>query len=1001
MLSGLRLSYRDRAVTAVNTNRLQALFAYLALHTGVLQSREHLAFLFWPDSTEAQARTNLRQLLHHLRSALPDGGEFITTDSQNILWRPTAEFAIDVVDFEKAAERAEEAAKAGNSATARRELESAARKYAGDFMPGLYDEWVEVERRRLRQKYSDVLGQLISMLERTGEFSSAIQYAERLLSMDPFCETTYQTLMHLHALKGDRAAALLVYHQCVTILRRELDTEPGPATRKLRDELTRQDVVPAGTPNVPAQSGATHFALTGRQREFDQLLEIWKAAERGRSSFVLVTGESGIGKTRLLEELRTWASRRGVSTAHARCYAAEGPLAYAPVADWIRSPVLRPVLSGLPSSQLSELVRVLPELLIEHPELGVPAPLNEGWQRHHFFEALARAILSGRQPLLLLIDDLHWCDPETLEWLRYLLRLEAKAQLLVAGTARSEELNDRHPLQFLMRELNREGGLTEIPLGLLSSKETAALAGQVSDKQLEAEFILELYRETEGNPLFVIESMRAGLLSSLPPKVHAVLSTRLAQLSPKAQDLTSLAACVGTSFTVELLAKASHSDEDGLVSLLDELWQRRILRLQGGDSYDFSHDKLREVAYAELSPARRQLYHRRIAESIGEISKNDTDAVSAELARHYEQAAMPARAVPLYYQAAKVSRRRYAETEAIGYLTRALRLVESFPPGMEHDQAELDLLIPLGLSLSLTQGYAAAEVGRVYARARMLCESNVGTKDQYFTVVWGSWVFHVVRGDLQISREMGTRLLQVAPEIGNSVLLSAAHFASGSSLFHLGQLAECREHFQKALAGTDSSDQPVYLTVFGPELGVFCLSYLSHVLWLLGDREQSLEYCRAALARAERVAHPFSAALALDYASILHQFRGDPAAATEKATECAVLCQKYGFSYYLAWTSIIRGWALAETGAAKDGVEQIQRGLADLAQQGAGLRSPYYQALLAHAFARAGDVNEALKCLSQALLIREKTGESWSDPLIHQLRATLLSSSPKNRKQPV
>src|ERR1051326_8977847 len=144
MLGGLKLSYRDRAVTAINTNRLQALFAYLALHTGTLQSREHLAFLFWPDSTEAQSRTNLRQLLHHLRSALPDGGEFITTDSQNILWRSTPEFAIDVADFEKAAARAMQAAKEGDAAASRKELEKAASLYGGDLMPALYDEWLEV-----------------------------------------------------------------------------------------------------------------------------------------------------------------------------------------------------------------------------------------------------------------------------------------------------------------------------------------------------------------------------------------------------------------------------------------------------------------------------------------------------------------------------------------------------------------------------------------------------------------------------------------------------------------------------------------------------------------------------------------------------------------------------------------------------------------------------------------------------------------------------------------
>ena len=214
MLGGLRLSYQDRAVMDVNTNRLQALFAYLALHAGTLQSRERLAFLFWPDSTEAQARTNLRQLLHHLRSALPDGGEFITADSQNILWLSTAEFAIDVSNFENAIDRAQEAARRGDSVTTRKELESAAQFYGGDFMPGLYDEWIEIERQRFRQKISDVLGQLISLLERTREFSSAIQYAERLLSLDPCCETSYQTLMRLHGL---RSSSVWILIQPITI----------------------------------------------------------------------------------------------------------------------------------------------------------------------------------------------------------------------------------------------------------------------------------------------------------------------------------------------------------------------------------------------------------------------------------------------------------------------------------------------------------------------------------------------------------------------------------------------------------------------------------------------------------------------------------------------------------------------------------------------------------------------------------------------------------------
>jgi DNA-binding SARP family transcriptional activator/predicted ATPase len=992
LLGGLRLTYSDQVVATISTNRLQALLAYLALHTGVLQSREHLAFLFWPDSTEAQARTNLRQLLHHLRSALPDGGQFIESDSQTILWRATADFAIDVTDFENAVARADEAAKKGDAVASREELETAAHLYNGDLLPGLPDEWAEQERNRLRQKCSDVLARLVALLEQAREFRSAILHAQRLLSLDSFCETSYQTLMRLHAMHGDRAAALLVYHQCATVLRRELDTEPGPATQKLLDQVTRQSFTASDHSNLSGKT-ATTPPLIGRQQEFNQLTEAWKAAQDGRASFALVTGESGIGKTRLADELLTWASRRGVQTAQAKCYAAEGRLAYAPVADWIRSPVLHPVLSSLATSQLSELVRVLPELLVERPELVVPSPLTESWQRYHFFEALARAILKGPRPLLLFVDDLQWCDQETMEWVHYMLRLEPMAQLLVVGAARIEDLDDRHPLRVLMRELDRYGCAIEIPLDALNSKDTASLAAQVSGKQLDAEWISQLYRETQGHPFFVIESVRATGLSSnnLPPKIHALLNARLAQLSPKAHELTLMAACIGRPFTVELLTAASPSDDDTLVSWLDELWQRRIIRLQGDDSYDFTHDKLREVAYAELSPARRQLNHRRIAESIVKVSKADPDAVSAELALHYEQAGMAAHAVPLYYRAAIVSQRRCAEHEAIAHLTRALRLIELSPHGAERDQTELDLLVSLGRSLFATQGWAAAEAGRVYAKARMLCESS-GTHDRnhYFPVLWGSWVFHGVRAEFDVSNEMAARLLHMAKDQDDPVVLAGAHFAMGAALFHVGEMHAARNHFQEAMPADKPSDKRLHLTAFGPEFGVFCLSYLAQIYWIVGERNQSEEYSRQALARAEQLAHPFSVVLALSYAAMLHQFRDEPAAAARLAEEAAALCGEYGFSYYLAWTTIIRGWSLAETGAAQEGVEQIQHGLKSFAEQGAAVRRPYYQTLLAQAYDRAGDLEMGWKCLSEALLLREKTGECWSDPLIHRTRAAFL-----------
>jgi predicted ATPase len=271
----------------------------------------------------------------------------------------------------------------------------------------------------------------------------------------------------------------------------------------------------------------------------------------------------------------------------------------------------------------------------------------------------------------------------------------------------------------------------------------------------------------------------------------------------------------------------------------------------------------------------------------------------------------------------------------------------------------------------------------------MLCLSNE-EKDHHYPVHMGSWVHHVVRADLQVAREMASRLLQTAYSPENTAMLAEAHFAMGCTLFHLGELAQSRKHFQEAMSGNESSDSPLQLTAFGPDLGVFSLSYLAQVLWLLGDADRSEDYRRQALARAERLAHPFTIALALDYVSMLHQFRNEPSPAAERAEECAVLCRQYGFSYYLAWTSIIRGWSLAEDGAAQEGVEQIQHGLTTLSKQGAGVRWPYYQTLLAQALGQAGDVETGLKRVSEALLVREKSGECWSDPMIHRVRAALL-----------
>jgi len=405
LLGDFRLVYDSTPVTSVNTARLQSLLAYLVLHRKAPQARHHLAFLFWPDSTEAQAHTNLRNLLYLLRQALPEADGFLHTDTQTLQWRAEAPFTLDVADFESALAQAEQAGQTGDQVALRTALEEAVDLYGGELLPSCYDDWILPERERLSQAFIGALERLILLLEEGRDYRAAIGYAQRLLRHDPLHEATYRRLMRLQALSGDRAGALRTYHTCVTVLQRELAVEPSAATRQAYERLLQADRLPAPPPAAPAGLAAV-WPLVGRHEEWAQLQAAWQAAAAGGPHFVLVKGETGIGKTRLAEELLQWADRQGIAQAKASCYAAEGGLAYAPVAAWLRALRLLPPLEPV---WRSEIARLLPELLVEQPDLPPPGPLTEAWQRRRFFEALARAILEGSQPLLLLMDaTMRW-----------------------------------------------------------------------------------------------------------------------------------------------------------------------------------------------------------------------------------------------------------------------------------------------------------------------------------------------------------------------------------------------------------------------------------------------------------------------------------------------------------------------------------------------------------------------------------------------------------------
>ena len=424
LLGEFSLNYDDTPLTTISTPRLQSLLTYLILHRDAPQARSHLAFCLWPDLPEARARANLRRQLHQLQHALPHADQFLAVDVNTIHWQTDGSFSLDVAEFEDAASHTH----------SRTDLQRAVELYGGDLVPGCYDDWIVSERERLKQILIEVLERLLQLATDERDYRAAIGYAQRLLQIDPVREEVHRRLINLHTLNDDRAAALRAYHTCVSMLQRELGVEPGPATREAYERLLNLEA-PVGV-----SLGAT-FPLVGRDREWAQLQSAWRTASAGHPQMAILIGEGGIGKTRLADELFTQVKRQGIHAAIAHCYSAEGTLAYAPVVAWLRAralPRLEPIW-------LIEIARLLPEVLVQHPDLPSPGPLTEAWQRQRLHEALARAMLGTGGPVLLWIEDLQWCDHDTLEWLHYLLRFDEQARLLVLGTLRPEEALSDHP----------------------------------------------------------------------------------------------------------------------------------------------------------------------------------------------------------------------------------------------------------------------------------------------------------------------------------------------------------------------------------------------------------------------------------------------------------------------------------------------------------------------------------------------------------------------------
>lgn len=712
LLGGIALLYGDELLPLPATCKARSLLAYLVTHRDRPCPREGLADLFWPDRPSDKARRSLSTALWQIRRVLPPG-KYLISDVQSVCFSPESAYWLDVAAFEQLLERepGELSGRGGEyfePSLGSVELppdvlawRQAMALYKGDFMEGFYDDWCLEERYRLEGLYLETLRRLVRAYEALARPRDALRYAELLLARDTLREDAHCTVVRLHAHLGNLGEAIRQAQWCRDVLRSELGVDLQPETVLLYDRILgsawrREAAEAAHQPTGPSPQSQLAYIIesppfVGREVEWQVLLDCWAQACSGQGGLMFVGGEAGVGKTRLVEELGQYIQQRGHRIVRGRCYEYECSLPHSLLADVLRNALAvadESVLDHLPDWQVAELTMLAPELAERFLSLPVLS-LSVDQQQERLFEALTLFLLdlARATPLLLVLEDLHWIGEAALAWLHYLARRLIKAPVLLISTYCLEGIGPTSPLLGLVLDLERERRAVRLDLNRLT-RETLSRWMVGADDSL----VSRVHRQTEGNPLFVLETLRSlfeeGRVSlvegqwvdapdlvalPVPVSVRQVVQRRVGRLSPRAREMVSIAAVAGQTFDFDVLQQVLGQDEGEMLEALDELLRYHLIRdgkMPSNGDYEFDHHLTREAIYLNLHYRRRRRFHRLVAEAM-ECLYVGRSGRAGEIAHHFESAVEVERALAWRVEAGEQARQSYRLREALAHFRQA------------------------------------------------------------------------------------------------------------------------------------------------------------------------------------------------------------------------------------------------------------------------------------------------------------------------------------------
>ncbi len=757
----------------------------------------------------------------------------------------------------------------------------------------------------------------------------------------------------------------------------------------------------------------------GREHEMALLLGRWHEATCGEGQVVLLCGEAGIGKSRMVRSLRDRLTEEDCQTIQFQCSPYHTNTALYPAITYLRQ------MAGLcgedtPSMQLQKLdalainsgiedrttVLLLADLLSIRADGQHPPPNVSSEKRKEMtLEALVQQLqrLAGRRPTLFIVEDAHWLDPTTMDLLtRIIDRIQAMQVLLVIAFR-----PDFRPVWV------GYGHVTFLTLSRLPRRHSVELlASMTRGKTLPLEVEQAILAKTDGVPLYIEELaesvLQSGLLAeeedsfslkaplkelSIPDSLQALLMERIDRLGP-AKDIIQMGATIGREFSYELLRETIDVTAGELENALHLLSASGLIFQEGdipGAKYLFKHTLIQDAAYNTLSKKSRRALHTRIAKALESRFAERVKTEPELLAYHYEQAGLIGPAIEYWSRAAQRDVARSANIEALSHFDRALQMLKDLPQGLEHDGSELTLLIARGAPLLSLKGYASDDIERNYLRASSLSQINPSS-EQYFLSMWGLWVFHLVRGPLAKACTLAESLLSWATHQHNPDLLIRAHESVGSTYSFLGRFAEAKTHLLEAKSLYDPERHRSQVVPYTQDPGITARIMLARTLWVLGELDQVEMLLAEAIAMARELEHPFTMAFTLATASWAYSTLRDTHTTLRLTEDAIELSTKYSFEVPLAWAMSFQGWALAEQGKAK-GVERLMEGLSAAQRAKASLNNTYTLALLAENHLRNQHIAEGLAAIQQAQELAAQGELCWQAEILRLKGELFLAQS--------